>query len=64
MNTVQKLKTLIDNKGVTYTFIASKTGISIDAISRVFRQKRKLPADELIAICNLLDIDINDLKEG
>lgn len=63
MSVAQKIKILVDNKGVTYTFISSKTGISVDAISRSFSGKRRLPADEMIAICDAVGIDLNDLRQ-
>lgn len=63
MTVAQKIKALVDSKGVTYTFIASKTGIPVDAISRSFSGKRRLPADEMIAICEAVGIDLNDLRQ-
>lgn len=62
MNASEKLKRLIDDRGITYTFISSRTGISIDAISRSLLGKRKLPADEFIAICNAANIDIREFE--
>lgn len=61
MNVAQKLKSLVENKGVTYTFISEKTGISVDAISRSFLGKRKLPADEMVRICEAIGVDLTDL---
>lgn len=55
------LKVLIKEKGITYTFISAKTGISIDALSRSFLGKRKLSANEMIAICKTIGVDLNDL---
>ena len=43
MNVAQRMKTLVQARGVTYTFISAKTGIPVDAISRAFLGKRKLP---------------------
>ena len=59
-----RLKDLIDEKGVTYTFISEKTGIPIDALSRSFRGKRRLPADEMIAICKAINVDLRDFSNG
>ena len=53
----EKLKQLIDDKGITYTFISNKTGIPVNTISR------KLPADEMISICKATGIDLNDFVE-
>jgi len=56
------MRLLIEEKGVTYTFISSKTGISVDAISRTFLGKRRLPADEMLAICEAVGIDLQELQ--
>jgi len=55
------LKQLIENKGITYTFISAKTGMSVDAISKSLLGKRRLAADEMIAICQATSISLNDL---
>lgn len=62
MAVAEKIKKLIDGKGVTYTFISEKTGIPIDAISRSMLGKRRLPADEMILICNAVGIDLKELQ--
>ena len=62
MAVAEKIKKLIDGKGVTYTFISEKTGIPIDAISRSMLGKRRLPADEMISICNAVGIDLKELQ--
>ena len=62
LSAAQRIKEIIEGKGVTYTFISSKTGISVDAISRSMSGKRKLPADEMIAICEAVGIDLCDLQ--
>ena len=50
MAVAQRIKEIVDSRGITYTFISSKTGISIDAISRSFSGKRRLSADEMAKI--------------
>lgn len=64
MTVAEKMKTLIDDKGVSYTFISSKTGIPIDAISRSMLGKRRLPAEEMIAICRAVGIDLYELSDS
>ena len=61
MNVAKTMKELVEGKGITYTFISSKTGISVDAISKSFHGKRRLTADELVAICKYTNIDLNDI---
>lgn len=62
MAVAERLKQLVDNKGVTYSFISSRTGIPVDAISKSFLGKRRLPADELVNICNVVGIELNELQ--
>lgn len=62
MKVAQRIKEIVDDKGVTYTSISSKTGITVNAISQSFAGKRKLSADEMIAICKALNIDLVDLQ--
>lgn len=63
MRAFERLKQLIDDKGITYTFISNKTGIPVNTISRSLSGKRKLPADEMISICKATGIDLNDFVE-
>lgn len=62
MHAAEKLKLLIDGKGISYTFISKKTGIPINTISKSLLGKRRLPADELVAICNATSIDLCELQ--
>lgn len=43
-------------KGIKQTYIAQKTGIPVDTISRIFNGKRKILANEFIQICSALEI--------
>lgn len=49
-------------KGVKQNYIAQKTGIPVDTISRIFNGKRKILANEFIQICSALDIPQNELS--
>ena len=62
MAVAERLKQLVDDKGVTYSFISSRTGIPVDAISKSLLGKRRLPADELVDICNVVGIELNELQ--
>lgn len=64
MAVAERIKTMIDGKGITYTFISEKTGIPVDAISKSMLGKRRLPADEMLAICGAVGIDLRDLQPG
>lgn len=63
MTAAERMKTIIDERGVTYSFISRKTGISVDSISKSMAGKRKLPADELVKMCLLLNVDISAFAE-
>ena len=62
MSVAVRLKEIISDAGMTYTALSKKTGISVDALSRSFLEKRKLRADEMIAICTVMNIDLSDLR--
>ena len=64
MTVAQEIKSLVDEKGISYTFISAKTGIPVDAISKTFMGKRKPTADEMIAICSVTGIDLSDLSNS
>lgn len=60
MTVAKRIKEIVEAKGVSYTFISEKTGIPVNAISRSFLGKRRLPADEMVAICNVIGVDLGD----
>lgn len=64
MSAATRLKQLVDERGIRYTFIAEKTGIPLGAISKCFYGRRRMLADELLAICDATGIDPNDLREA
>ena len=63
MLVAERIKKLLDAKGVTYTFVSEKTEIPVDAISKSLLGKRRLPADEMIAICKAVGIDLKELQD-
>lgn len=60
MNAAERMKNIIEDRGVTYSFISRKTGITVDALSKSMAGKRKFLADELVKMCLLLNLDIKD----
>lgn len=62
MGVAERIKELVEERGVTYTFISGKTGIPVNSISRTFLGKRRLPADEMVAICNAIGVDLPELN--
>lgn len=63
MRAAEKIRVLVENKGITYTYISKKTGIPVNSISRALMGKRRLPADEFIAICQVIGVSLGDLSE-
>lgn len=61
MAVAQRLKQIVEDRGTTYSHLARKTGIPVNTISAVMLGKRRLLADELISLCQALDIDLPDL---
>ena len=55
------LKDYIDNNGIKMTFIAERTGITKDRLSRIFQKERRLTADEFLVITEVLKVDVNEL---
>lgn len=62
MKAAQALRNLVEQRGVTYTFLSKKTGLPVDRISKSLRGERRLLADELMALCGALGVDLVDLK--
>lgn len=50
-----KIKKYMDNKGIKQTFLAEKTGMSLQAINTILNGNRKIEAKEYYDICNALD---------
>jgi len=61
MCVAKALKSIVEERGTTYTFLSKKTGIKVDAISKSLSGKRRLPADEMVVLCRALGVDLHDL---
>lgn len=57
MNINEKLAEIVTERGLKQSFIAEKTGLKPDAVSRILTNKRSIQADEFLKICDLLDIN-------
>lgn len=53
----EKLAEIIAERGLKQSFIAEKTGLKADAVSRILANKRSIQADEFLKICDLLNIN-------
>lgn len=50
-----KIRDYMDNKGIKQTFLAEKTGLSLQAINTILNGSRKIEANEYYEICKALD---------
>ena len=46
------------------SFVAERAGIPPELFSRSLKGERKIPADEFVAICSVLSLDIRDFQEN
>ena len=59
MSINERLNDYVDKNGIKQSFIAQKTGISPDTISKILNGNRRIMADEFLDICTALNIDPN-----
>lgn len=62
LTAAERMKEIVESRGISFTFISEKTGIPINSISRSFLGKRRFPADEMILICRAIGIDLGDFN--
>lgn len=60
MTAAERVKKMVEDRGVSFTFISERTGIPVNAISRSLLGKRRFPADEMLLICHVIGIDLGD----
>lgn len=63
MNANEVIKNHIANHGMKQNFVAERAGIPPELFRRSLNGERKIPADEFIAICSVLSLDIHDFEE-
>ena len=51
----------IDRQGMKDAYVAGQSGMSVQAFSAMMNGRRKLYADELVRIADVLRVDIKDL---
>lgn len=57
-----KLKKIVEDRGIKQSYICEKTGMTADCVSRILNSTRKVTGEELLDICELLEIDPRDLR--
>lgn len=53
----EKLKKIVEEKGIKQSYLCEHTGMTADAISRILNSNRKVTAEEFLGICQVLDVD-------
>lgn len=64
MTDTLKIKTLINDKGYKYKFVAKVLGITYNSFYRKVNNKQYFTANEIQMICDLLHIDNLEEKEN
>lgn len=62
MSANEIIKTYIAENGIKQNFVAEKAGMPAELLRRSLEGRRKLQADEFIAICGVLSLDLDYFK--
>lgn len=63
MSTNERLRKIIEERGLKQSYIAQIVGISCDRVSKILNGNRKMLADEFLLICTALNIDPNIFRK-
>lgn len=63
MTASEVINKYIEEHGIKQNFVADRAGIPPELFRRSLSGDRKMPADEFIAICRVLSLDIEDFAE-
>jgi transcriptional regulator with XRE-family HTH domain len=58
------LAEIVEKRGIKQSYIAEKTGMSPDMVSKTLRGDRKLTAEEFLIFCEVLDISPELFRNG
>ena len=59
MSINERLSVYVSENGIKQVYIAQKTGLTPDTVSKMLSGRRRILADEFLLICNALNIDPN-----
>ena len=62
MEAYKIIKKYITDNGIKQNYVADRAGIPETLLSRSLDGRRKLQADEFIAICGVLSLDLKDFN--
>ena len=57
---IKVINSRIADRGMTITTVAKRAGMNNDLLCKTLNDKRRLKADELINLCNVLDLNLDD----
>lgn len=63
MRAASVLKEYIKENGIRKSFVAEHAGIAPELLRRSLDGRRKLQADEFVAICNVLSLDLRHFRQ-
>ena len=59
-----KIKDYMDENGIKYSFLSSKTGIPMNILSPMLNEKREIKAVEYFSICNALGVSLESFADS
>lgn len=62
MNANEVIRQNIASRGIKQNYVAERAGITPELLRRSLAGDRKIPADEFVAICLVLGLDIKDFR--
>lgn len=62
-NIIEVINNRINERGMTLTTVGTRANINPELLSRTLKGQRKLKADELVDLCRVLDLTMDDFKE-
>ena len=63
MNIVEVINKEVTARGMKLTVLANRSAVNVDLLSKSLRKKRKLKAEELIRLCRVLNLSLDDFKD-
>lgn len=62
--TGKKIKEYLKENGISQTFVATKTGMSISILNAALNGNRKILAEEYFLICQALDVPLDTFVDN
>ncbi|HZJ76003.1 MAG TPA: helix-turn-helix transcriptional regulator [Clostridia bacterium] len=59
MSINERLNEYVTTNGIKQSYVAQKTGLTADTVSKILNGNRRILADEFLLICTALAIDPN-----